>query len=73
MMAQQIAVWFGTAVDWYRLGVAVNHHCECRLNQPTCDAHRLLIDQKTLNHLAFASQIRERVIDEEWRSDAKQR
>jgi hypothetical protein len=62
----QIAVWNGSEVDLYRLQVAIQHHCGCALLHATCEAHRLLTDQNVLNHLAFASQIRERVITEEW-------
>ncbi len=64
-MTQQVAVWFGTEADWYRLQVAVQHHCECALLHATCEAHRLLTNQVSLDHLAFVSQIRERVIAEE--------
>jgi hypothetical protein len=62
-MMTSYAVWHGTIEDLKRLQEAIAHNCECKppvagymgTTAPgkVCDAHRMLLDQKVLDHLVF--------------------
>lgn len=59
MMRVAITVWPGTDADLKKLQDAVNRNCMCVDAEGTCAAHRLLVDQDVLNHLAFVAGCRE--------------
>lgn len=55
--------WHGTPEQYDGLYAAVNAHCVCTFNlmgvrTTKCEAHKMLEDQRTLNHLAFAATLR---------------
>ena len=52
------AVWHGTTAELRRLTVAVEHNCSCVVGTfgapgEVCGAHRMLVDQRVLDHLLF--------------------
>ena len=54
----RVAAWNGTPEQLARLEAAVRHNCGCvevggRLQ--VCEAHRMLSDQRVLDHLAFVA------------------
>jgi hypothetical protein len=65
-------VWHGHISDLARLVYCLAAHCSC--GRPTqmsdgewrCSAHRMLDDQHTLDHLAFARDMRQHFLDSEW-------
>ena len=66
-------VWHGRTEDLARLVEAAEAHCACSYGlaqdgtSPSCGTHQILADQHTLDHLAFARSVLNRLIDEEWR------
>jgi hypothetical protein len=68
-------VWHGTREDLEQLQKAVEHHCECKpavigymgQGRPgtMCAAHKLLLDQKVMDHLDFVARNRARFVEAE--------
>lgn len=79
MQREQIAdlsgdvAWHGRAEDAALLVALVGAHCTCVHDAGlggvprVCAAHQILADQHTLDHLAFARTVVNRIVDEEWR------
>jgi hypothetical protein len=69
-------VWHGHTADSARLVQAALRHCTCARdggpdgNAPLCGTHQILADQHTLDHLAFARSVLNRLVEEEWRAPA---
>jgi hypothetical protein len=69
---QSGVVWHGHISDLARLVYCLAAHCTC--GRPTqisdgewrCSGHRMLDDQHTLDHLAFARGMRQQFLDSEW-------
>jgi len=61
----QLTVWHGEESELYRLNTAVSHNCECPATANEtfnpCGPHRMLTDQRVMDHLAFVSEIRARL------------
>jgi hypothetical protein len=64
-------MWHGHIDDLARLVYCLAAHCTC--GRPTladgiwqCRAHQMLTDQHTLDHLAFARGMRQRILESEW-------
>jgi hypothetical protein len=70
------ASWPGTVDDFVRLLSCVGAHCTCQdpehqtLGARSCPAHQLLLDQRTLDHLAFARSLHDKLIASEWSDGA---
>ena len=69
-------VWHGHARDLARLVESADANCTCGrgvgpdgLSRP-CSTHQILADQHTLDHLAFAQSVLNRLVEEEWRLPA---
>ena len=64
--------WHGDIDEFVRLLSCVNVHCTCRgpvqrhPSPAVCASHELLADQSALDHLVFASGMRQRFLDAEW-------
>lgn len=64
-----LGTWNGTPQEAKRFMKAVAKNCACSVVQNgRCPPHRLLEDERVLNHLIFAYRIRERLILEEWQT-----
>jgi hypothetical protein len=69
-----VAVWHGTTEELLRLRVAVEHSCSCvagmlgRVSE-ICSAHRMLVDQRLLDHLLFVYRTTEAFTQAEWEHD----
>jgi hypothetical protein len=55
-----LAVWCGTEEELRRLRAAVEQNCSCVVGifgsrRAVCGAHRMLVDQRLLDHLLFVS------------------
>jgi hypothetical protein len=61
-----ITVWHGTVEDFARLHEAVRKNCSCQLDRNTCSGHRMLDEQRIMDHLSFARAQRDRYIAEEF-------
>ena len=61
-------VWHGHVADLARLLTCVEAHCECEAEPRSgvCQVHHLLADQHTVDRLAFALSMRERLVRSEW-------
>lgn len=62
--------WAGSTGAYARLLAAVERNCTCERGEDgqvrvSCEAHRMMEDQRALNHLAFVAQQADRLIDEE--------
>jgi hypothetical protein len=69
------AVWHGTAEELQRLSAAVEHNCSCvagMFGRPreVCGAHRMLVDQRLLDHLLFVARTTDAFAQSEQRDDA---
>jgi hypothetical protein len=59
MMLVGVVVWHGTTDELAALVNAIAEHCTCGVGNmtgsraPTCTAHLMLLDQRTMDHLAF--------------------
>ncbi len=69
-------VWHGHVADLARLLTCVETHCRCGVvDEPhgehggSCRVHDLLGDQRTVDRLAFALSMRERLVRSEWAVD----
>jgi hypothetical protein len=60
-------VWHGHTQDLPRLVQSADAYCTCHDVSSQCGAHQILRDQHTLDHLAFARSVLNRLIEEEWR------
>jgi len=62
VMAQRVAVWFGSDGDLERLRTAVQNNCTCNPDDPnfTCGVHKMLADQVVLDHFVFVAKQRTR-------------
>jgi hypothetical protein len=75
-MMTDYAVWHGTKEELQRLQEAAARNCECKppgVSYPSatrtpgtmCEAHKMLLDQKVLDHLAFVAEQRARYVEAE--------
>ena len=62
----QVAIWHGTTEALRDLQDAVNRNCTCKDAQQACPAHKMLADQATLDHLAFAATLHDQLERSEW-------
>lgn len=73
MVAQQV-IWHGSQQEGSELIDAINRNCTCEYGPmgarvSTCIAHKAFVeDQRWLDGLLFARQIRERLLEQEWRA-----
>jgi len=53
----EVLIWPGKSTELVRLLAAIENNCECPSDRRgTCAAHRMLVDQRVLNHLDYVSQ-----------------
>jgi hypothetical protein len=73
---QSGVMWHGHIADLARLVYCLAAHCTCGGplqvgdSRRQCSAHRMLADQVTLDHLAFARGMRDQFLKAEWVVDA---
>jgi hypothetical protein len=67
---RETRVWHGTKGEWSDLNRAVANNCTCRgwpyYLDPTCTAHQLLDEQRSLDRLLFERRIANRLLHEEF-------
>jgi hypothetical protein len=69
MMVVEPITWRGTPAEWFDLQRAIANNCTCDNEHPErgeCTAHRLLHDQKALNHLGYLRSLTDKLNTEEW-------
>jgi hypothetical protein len=71
-----LAVWNGTTEELRRLTAAVEHNCSCvvaTFGSPgeLCGAHRMLVDQRSLDHLLFVFRTVHAFVRAELRDDSE--
>lgn len=57
-------IWHGSREDYSNLMLAVSHNCDCTKGVAdiviaTCEAHKMLNQQRVLDHMGFALKLRE--------------
>lgn len=65
-------VWHGTNKQMDALRTAVEGNCTCNRDDPTgpaCPTHKVLSDQRLLDHLAFARHMRGKWLASEFKED----
>jgi hypothetical protein len=65
-------VWHGTSEEMRRLNAAAQQHCDCTTGMfgnvaEICSTHRMLADQRVLDHLLYVWRARARFEQAEWR------
>jgi len=61
--------WHGTPEEWALLCGALQRFCTCTSipqRWTICAGHRLMEEQRSLDHLVFAYRLRARLIEREW-------
>lgn len=51
-----VTIWHGSRSDFRKLEQAIGHNCDCPedvTSNRRCPAHKMLLEQRTLDHLAF--------------------
>ena len=69
-----MAHWHGERDELLRLLAAIGHHCDCPCapvgaSQSCCPPHRMLQDERLLDHLLFVFRARDRFWRSEWSTD----
>jgi hypothetical protein len=69
-MSQAIS-WHGTQEEMSALIASIERYCDCEsrpegMQQSTCAAHRLLLEQRQLDGLLFARRLAPRLSEEEF-------
>ena len=62
-------MWHGTESEWNDLNSAVASNCTCAKPyhlEPTCAAHQLLSEQRSLDRLLFERRSASRLVQEEF-------
>lgn len=63
----RLAIWHGSHLELRRLERAINVYCTCTKDPNTCPApHRMLTDQRTVDHLVFALHQRDTYLHDEF-------
>ena len=66
LAGRQFVTWPGSNAERDRLLAAINANCDCGQEPPTvCSAHKMILDQATLNRMVFVAHIRETFISRE--------
>jgi hypothetical protein len=64
----KVTSWPGTSADLLRLLDVIKRNCICDASvRLICESHRMLLDQRTMDHLAYIVARRESYQDEEQR------
>ena len=71
-----LAVWHGTTEELHRLTAAVQQNCSCvagafRSQVDACGPHRMLVDQRLLDHLLLVARTVDAFIQAEHRNDVE--
>jgi hypothetical protein len=53
VVSTNVTVWHGTFSELCELRTAVERNCNCAWAAEVCQAHRLLLEQRTLDRLLF--------------------
>jgi hypothetical protein len=63
------AVWNGTTTELERLCQAIMRNCECGARPGPCAAHKLVVEQRLMDHVLFVYRCRARFVSAEFDCD----